>query len=68
MDKWRFYQGLRSEWRWYHFDESGQVIAASDQGFEELPACMANAAAHGFDQSHSYAVQLRDSSGSVAAQ
>ena len=55
MDKWRFYQGLRNEWRWYHFDETGQVVAASDQGFEELTACMANAVEYGFDQ-HSYAV------------
>lgn len=60
MDKWRFYQGLRSEWRWYHFDDGGQVIAASDQGFEELSACMANAAEYGFDN-HSYAVHTRDS-------
>jgi hypothetical protein len=67
LDKWRFYQGLRSEWRWYHFDEAGQVVAASDQAFEELTACMANATEYGFDQNHSYAVQLRDS-GSLAAQ
>lgn len=60
LDKWRFYQGLRNEWRWYHFDEAGQVIAASDQGFEELIACMKNAAEYGFDH-HSYAVHARDS-------
>ena len=59
MDKWRFYQGLRNEWRWYHFDDAGEVAAASDQGFSELPACMANAAEYGFDQ-HSYAVHTRD--------
>ncbi|MDB5865395.1 MAG: hypothetical protein JWO70_3201 [Betaproteobacteria bacterium] len=59
MNRWRFYQGLRNEWRWYKLDESGQVIGAADQGFEELTACMQNAAAHGFDQ-HSYRVHPRD--------
>ena len=59
LDKWRFYQGLRGEWRWYHFDEAGQVVSASDQGFEELPACMTNAVEYGFDR-HSYAVHARD--------
>ena len=44
LDKWRFYQGLRNEWRWYHFNDAGQVIAASDQGFDN----------------HSYAVHTRD--------
>ena len=59
MDKWRFYQGLRNEWRWYHFDDAGQVVSASDQAFGELTACMANAVEYGFDQ-HSYAVHTRD--------
>lgn len=44
MASWRFYQGLRNEWRWYHLDDAGEVIAESDQAFAELPACMANAA------------------------
>jgi hypothetical protein len=66
LDKWRFYQGLRNEWRWYHFDDAGQVIAASDQAFGELPACMANATEQGFDN-HSYAVHTRDT-GSIPAQ
>lgn len=48
MATWRFYQGLRTEWRWYHFDEQGVVIAESDQGFEELRGCMANAETAGF--------------------
>src|SRR5687767_14810199 len=48
MASWRFYQGLRSEWRWYHLDTAGNVIAESDQGFAELPACMANAEVAGF--------------------
>ena len=60
MDKWRFYQGLRNEWRWYRLDEAGEVIAASDQGFDELTACMANAAHAGFDR-HSYHVHARES-------
>lgn len=59
MDKWRFYQGLRNEWRWYQLNDSGQVVAASDQGFKELSACMANAADAGFDQ-HSYRVHARE--------
>ena len=43
MARWRFYQGLRTEWRWYQFDEAGQVVAESDRGFAELQGCMANA-------------------------
>ena len=49
MASWRFYQGLRSEWRWYLLNESGDVIAESDQGFEELPGCMENAKTAGFN-------------------
>ena len=67
LDKWRFYQGLRNEWRWYHLGDAGQVVAASDQAFEELTACMANAAEYGFERHHSYAVHTRDS-GTLAAQ
>ena len=48
MARWRFYQGLRTEWRWYQLDESGDVIAQSDQGFAELQGCMANAETAGF--------------------
>lgn len=49
MASWRFYQGLRSEWRWYRLNESGDVIAESDQGFAELPGCMENAETAGFN-------------------
>jgi hypothetical protein len=59
LDKWRFYQGVRNEWRWYHFDENGDVAAGCDQGFDELAACMDNAAEHGFDR-HSYQVLTRE--------
>ena len=48
MVKWRFYQGLRTEWRWYHVDDDGSLIAESDRGFAELYGCMANAEAAGF--------------------
>jgi hypothetical protein len=48
MSTWRFYQGLRTEWRWYHVDDHGTVIAESDRGFAELQGCMANAEAAGF--------------------
>ena len=48
MASWRFYQGLRAEWRWYRLDETGNVIAESDQGFAELQGCMANAETAGF--------------------
>jgi hypothetical protein len=48
MATWRFYQGLRTEWRWYRFDNKGGVIAQSDQGFAELRGCMANAESAGF--------------------
>lgn len=48
MASWRFYQGLRTEWRWYRLNESGDVIAESDQGFPELQGCMENAETAGF--------------------
>ena len=48
MRRWRFYQGLRTEWRWYCLDEAGNVLAESDQGFAELRGCMANAESAGF--------------------
>ena len=48
MASWRFYQGLRAEWRWYRLNESGDVIAESDQGFAELQGCMENAETAGF--------------------
>ena len=60
MATWRFYQGLRTEWRWYELDHSGDVKAESDQGFAELRACMDNAAAAGFTGT-SYQVQVRQS-------
>ncbi|MGZ5125829.1 MAG: hypothetical protein ACXWC1_23855 [Burkholderiales bacterium] len=58
MTRWRFFQGLRDEWRWYRLDASNDVISASDQGFRELPACMKNAGAAGFTHS-SYQVHAR---------
>ena len=48
MRRWRFYQGLRTEWRWYCLDDRGNVLAESDQGFAELRGCMANAESAGF--------------------
>jgi hypothetical protein len=48
MARWRFYQGLRTEWRWYRFDDAGEVVAESDRGFAELQGCMANAESAGF--------------------
>jgi hypothetical protein len=60
MANWRFYQGLRNEWRWYCLDESGAVIAKADQVFAELPACMANAEAAGFT-GNAYQVHMRQS-------
>ena len=48
MATWRFYQGLRTEWRWYRVDDHGTVIAESDRGFAELQGCMANAETAGF--------------------
>ena len=59
MPTWRFYQGLRDEWRWYHLDDQGQVIGASDQAFAELPACMSNAEEAGFDR-RSFQVHARE--------
>jgi hypothetical protein len=48
VSTWRFYQGLRTEWRWYRVDNRGNVIAESDRGFAELQGCMANAETAGF--------------------
>ena len=59
MASWRFYQGLRNEWRWYQFDHAGEVIAESDQGFAELPACMANATAVAGFTGDTYQVHTR---------
>ena len=58
MHSWRFYQGMRNEWRWYRINEMGEVLAASDQAFAELAGCMANAQEAGFDQ-HGYQVLAR---------
>ena len=48
MARWRFYQGLRTEWRWYRVDDGGDVVAESDRGYAELQGCMANAETAGF--------------------
>ena len=60
MARWRFYQGLRAEWRWYHFDDSGNVVTQSDTAFAELSGAMANAEAAGFN-GDSYQVLARQS-------
>jgi hypothetical protein len=49
MATWRFYQGVRGEWRWYRMANVGDISQSSDQAFAELEACMANAAYAGFD-------------------
>jgi hypothetical protein len=59
MASWRFYQGMRNEWRWYWMDDVGDVVGASDQAFAELTACMANAQESGFDQ-REFQVHTRD--------
>jgi hypothetical protein len=59
MAKWRFYQGLRTEWRWYHVDEHGSLTAESDRGFAELQGCMANAAEAGFTTGEAFQVYTR---------
>jgi len=58
MAAWRFYQGLRTEWRWYRLDEAGNVCSESDLGFAELRACMGNAEMAGFT-GDAYQVQVR---------
>ena len=60
MTNWRFYQGLRGEWRWYQLDNAGEITSQCDQGFAELRACMANAEAVGF-AGNSFHVHSRDS-------
>jgi hypothetical protein len=62
MANWRFYQGLRTEWRWYRLDAIGNVIAESDRGFAELRGCMANAEMAGFT-GDAYQVQVRQAGG-----
>ena len=64
MASWRFYQGLRTEWRWYHFDSEGRVLSQSDQGFSELRACMANAETAGFT-GEAYQVHARQAGTSL---
>ena len=59
MATWRFYEGLRREWRWYHLDEGGQVAGASEGGFAELQACMDNAVEAGFTRSGTFHVHAR---------
>lgn len=59
MNSWRFYQGLRGEWRWYQLDDAGEITSESDQGFAELSACMANAEASGFND-RAYHVHARE--------
>ena len=58
MASWRFYQGLRAEWRWYKLDAAGNVIADSDRGFAELRGCMENAETVGF-QGRAFQVHAR---------
>jgi hypothetical protein len=59
MTSWRFYQGLRGEWRWYQLNDAGEITSECDQGFAELPACMANAEAAGFND-HTFHVHARE--------
>jgi hypothetical protein len=55
---WRFFQGLRKEWRWYRFDRVAQVTGSSGTAFAELDACMKSAEQSGFRHSN-YQVNLR---------
>lgn len=55
MATWRFFQGVRSEWRWYRIARSGSVLAESERPYTTLRACMDDAARAGFD-GHAYAV------------
>ena len=66
MNIWRFYQGLRTEWRWYCLDSDGRVLRESDRGFEELRACMSNAEIAGFT-GQAYQVHARQA-GTFAGQ
>jgi hypothetical protein len=59
MARWRFYQGLRTEWRWYQVDDGGEVVAESDRGFAELQGCMANAETAGFINGEAFHVYTR---------
>jgi hypothetical protein len=68
MARWRFYQGLRTEWRWYEFDEAGQVVAESDQGFAELLGCMANAEESAGFTGDAYQVHARQTVSADAAE
>lgn len=67
MASWRFYQGLRTEWRWYHLDDAGNVIAESDQAFAELKACMSNAESAGFT-GDAYQVHTRQGTGDTVVE
>jgi len=58
LTRWRFFQGLKGEWRWYELDQSNDVIASSEVSFEELTACMQNAESAGFTHTN-YQVHAR---------
>ena len=58
MPAWRFYQGLKGEWRWYELDSAGRILHSADQAFAELSACMKNAEAAGCARD-SYQVHAR---------
>ena len=58
MAAWHFFQGFTDEWRWYRLDDSSNVVAESDRGFDELRACMANAEDAGF-AAHAFRVHPR---------
>ena len=58
MSTWRFHQGVRGEWRWYETYGRGVVKKAATRGFDQLPACMQDAANAGF-AGGSYQVHTR---------
>lgn len=48
MENWRIYQDAHGEWRWWRLDMQGNIIQASELGFENKEQCENNAAIHGY--------------------
>lgn len=45
--KWEFYQDNKSEWRWRHTADNGNIVGAASEGYNTKPDCVANAKRHG---------------------
>jgi len=49
MENWRIYQDAHGEWRWWKLDFQGNIIQASELGFDSQEQCENNAVIHGYE-------------------